>query len=510
MECKMASLTQSVQSADHDKTDKVGNVKSQKEDFKLRNDESVREEGDNLNEATEGGKQMVVDLKVDEGGLAQHEGDRQQDTTTKSFMMSLSNVNEEEVDELQRGASEASIDDFSGTLESAIKDNPYPGSSSSLRSTGMTTMVQPSGNSIRRARVGGGLGSSLVQVGGNNHGGTNSSSWQRSSVQQVHLPGGNWRRGSVFDIGQGSQHHHAPTREHNNRGVQHHQAAAQHGSLIFDSDPRRRGSSLLAFRPNRHHNHDNNNNKKKVKNGTEVTNGSDDDDSSDDDEEDTTITANPSTSSIGSLLMDTYSLMYIYPICSAPHLYALFFFAFQFVVYALLLTSLLDLENYSSNVLHVPSSVSNGMRVAQGCAILIAVVNSVDVMVSLNNLLRTPDLIIVVNDYDDDDDDDELNEVSRGLLDNNITGGESRHGSSGGGGASRHNSNELLGMQRGLAHGRSDISMRVQPLEVPCTAYPAGFKFKLANVLRGIEGSLSVMASFILIVQSSEIVAMFE
>ena len=83
-------------------------------------------------------------------------------------------------------------------------------------------------------------------------------------------------------------------------------------------------------------------------------------------------------------------------------------------------------------------------------------------------------------------------------------------GGGGGGGASRHNSSELLGIQRGLAHGRSDISMRLKPLEVPCTAYPAGFKFKLANVLRGIEGSLSVMASFILIVQSSEIVAMFE
>ena len=89
-------------------------------------------------------------------------------------------------------------------------------------------------------------------------------------------------------------------------------------------------------------------------------------------------------------------------------------------------------------------------------------------------------------------------------------GGGSRHSSSGEGGASRHNSNELLGIQRGLAHERSDVSMRVKPLEVPCTAYPAGFKFKLANVLRGIEGSLSVMASFILIVQSSEIVAMFE
>ena len=91
----MASSTQSVQSADHDK--------------------SEREKGDNLNEA-EWGKQMVVDLNVDEGGLlAQHEGDQQQDTTTtttatatKSFRMSLSNVIEEEEvydeqDELQRG-----------------------------------------------------------------------------------------------------------------------------------------------------------------------------------------------------------------------------------------------------------------------------------------------------------------------------------------------------------------------------------------------------------------------
>ena len=121
----MASLSKSVQSKDHDKLDRVSNVKLQKEDFKLRNDESEREEGDNLNE----GGQKLVD-QVDEGGQAQHEGGQQQDTTTnnnnnnnnnlspssrpKSFMMSLSNVNEEEVqdEDLQRGASEATIDDF--------------------------------------------------------------------------------------------------------------------------------------------------------------------------------------------------------------------------------------------------------------------------------------------------------------------------------------------------------------------------------------------------------------
>lgn len=81
---KMASLTQSVQSKDHDKLDKVSNVKLQKEDFKLRNDESEREgeEGDNL---TEGG-QKLDDNQVDEVGQAQHEGEQQQyqqqDTTT--------------------------------------------------------------------------------------------------------------------------------------------------------------------------------------------------------------------------------------------------------------------------------------------------------------------------------------------------------------------------------------------------------------------------------------------
>ena len=456
--------------------------------------------------------------------------------------MSLSNVDEdgplEDVDEdepledgLYRETSEASIEDFSGTLESIIDDNPYPGGSGSRT---VITMVQPElHGSVRRSSRFGGLGSSLVGGGYHNHPIT------PSHNHHVHVQGGgnggNWRRGSLFDIGHGSQHappppsHNLPRRGslfdggHGSR-VQ----RAQRGSLIFDSDPRRRGS-LLAFRPRTAqipatnitaalHHHDNNKKKKHYEaNGTEITDESDEDEDEEECSVSSTITANPS-SSIGSLLMDTYSLMYIYPVCSAPYLYALFLFTFQFLVYALLLSSLLDMEN-TSNILHVPSSVSNGMRIAQGCAILIAVVNSVDVMVALNNLLRVPNAIIVVNDYDygDNNNDDELNEATRGLLDNSRTveggGGGSRHSSSGeggGGGASRHNSSELLGIQRGLAHGRSDISMRLKPLEVPCTAYPAGFKFKLANVLRGIEGSLSVMASFILIVQSSEIVAMFE
>ena len=104
-----------------------------------------------------------------------------------------------------------------------------------------------------------------------------------------------------------------------------------------------------------------------------------------------TVPGDHSDLSVGCLLKDTYSFLYVYSACppSAPFFYALTLFSFQALVYGLLLTSLVDVRN-PSNPLGVPPSVSMEMRIAQGCAILIAVFNSVDIMVAMNNLLRAP------------------------------------------------------------------------------------------------------------------------
>jgi len=185
---------------------------------------------------------------------------------------------------------------------------------------------------------------------------------------------------------------------------------------------------------------------------------------------------------IGSLLKDTYSFIYVYPVCSAPTIYAVFLFLFQSLVYALLLSSLIDINN-PNNILHVPPSVSIQMRIAQGCAILIAVVNSVDIMVAMNNLLRVPTAIIVIDNNGDDE--------SQGLINTH--------------GPSIHNATELSSIQYGIGHARSNISGTIHTSQ----SFEAGFKFKIANMMRLVEGILSVGSSFILIVRSDDVIEMF-
>ena len=141
-------------------------------------------------------------------------------------------------------------------------------------------------------------------------------------------------------------------------------------------------------------NHDPPNAHKKNEARTEVTDSDDEEDGNNGSPSITNNShhANFSNLSIGSLLKDTYSFIYIYPACplpSTPFLYALLLFTFQSLVYALLLSSLIDVNN-PNNPLHVPPVVSLQMRIAQACAILIAVFNSVDIMVAMNNLLRAP------------------------------------------------------------------------------------------------------------------------
>jgi len=211
----------------------------------------------------------------------------------------------------------------------------------------------------------------------------------------------------------------------------------------------------------------------KKQESTEIT------DSDNDDESRSSIVRGRNV--IGSLLKDTYSFIYVYPVCSAPTIYAAFLFIFQSLVYALLLSSLIDINN-PNNILHVPPSVSIEMRIAQGCAILIAVVNSVDIMVAMNNLLRVPTAIIVIDNNGDDE--------SQGLINTH--------------GPSIHNATELSSIQHGIGHARSNISGTIQT-----QSFKAGFKFKIANMMRLVEGILSVASSFILIVRSNGIIELF-
>lgn len=178
--------------------------------------------------------------------------------------------------------------------------------------------------------------------------------------------------------------------------------------------------------------------------------------------------ANPSTHlfSVGSLLKDTYSFMYVYPIPSTPFLYGLILFLFQGLVYALLLSSLIDISN-PGNMLHIPTTATTTMRIAQGCAIIIAVFNSVDVMVALNNLLRMPSRIVAMSGSGED-----VGLLAEGHI-------------------ARSN---VSSAQRSADGGQS---------------FAVGAQFKFANALRLIEGCAAVTASFILIVRSDDIIEMF-
>ena len=70
--------------------------------------------------------------------------------------------------------------------------------------------------------------------------------------------------------------------------------------------------------------------------------------------------------STGSMLKDTYTLMYVYRACSptGPFLLGFFVFLFQMLVYALLLSTLIDTT--TNPLSKVPVSVSWQMRIAQG------------------------------------------------------------------------------------------------------------------------------------------------
>jgi len=274
---------------------------------------------------------------------------------------------------------------------------------------------------------------------------------------------------------------------------------------------------------------------------TEITEG-DCEDSEDDDDGMMPQQRAPSSmiSSAGSLLRDTYSFIYVYPACrSSPFFYAILLFAFQSSVYALLLGSLVDVDA-PRNVLGAAIGVSARMRIAQGCAILVAVFNGVDLMVAMNNLLRTPAAIIVIDGNGSvneeeargllngpsgvGDDDGILNspggrrallsttgmasslDVPRmsfavpGVGDEDDVAGEtelSRRGVEFSGTATNH---------AGVGHDGRRYRQRRRRRT---SSFPAGARFRFANVLRLIEGCLAVATSFILIVQSRDVIELF-
>ena len=204
------------------------------------------------------------------------------------------------------------------------------------------------------------------------------------------------------------------------------------------------------------------------------------------------------STSMGSMLKDTYSFLYIYPACppSAPFVYALFLFSFQGLVYSVLLSSLIDVNN-PYNPLHVPPVVSGQMRIAQACAIFIAVVSSVDIMVAMNNLLRPPNAIVAIDDLDE----------VHGLLVPYFSRSGGNNSSSG---------VPLSPSPSSSTHYKTELSSRH---EIPSSntyghrptgpSFHVGLRYKVANVLRLIEGCLAVAASFILIVQSTGVIELF-
>jgi len=175
--------------------------------------------------------------------------------------------------------------------------------------------------------------------------------------------------------------------------------------------------------------------------------------------------SNPSSYSYstGSMLKDTYTLMYVYRACppTGPWTLGFIVFLFQMLSYGLLLSTLIDTTN-PSNPLSVTVSVSWQMRIAQACSLLIAVVNSVDIVVALNNLLRVPSAIVKADEPGVD-----YTQSHAGELSHVTRSGDNIHQS-----------------------------------------FPTGMQFKIAVCFRLIEGALAIAASFVLIVQSEELFEM--
>ncbi|KAL7467285.1 hypothetical protein ACHAXS_007529, partial [Conticribra weissflogii] len=172
----------------------------------------------------------------------------------------------------------------------------------------------------------------------------------------------------------------------------------------------------------------------------------------------------------GRLLKDTYSFIYIYKGCpmSYPFAYAMMIFLFQAAIYILLLSSLVDFGS-PYNPLKVPAVASLELRIAQVLALIIAVASAVDIMVAMNNLLRPPDAIVVLDTPMD----------SHRYSPRHIPDGDGSTTTASG----------------STASGPPTIAV--------------GFRFKLGNALRLLEGCFAVATTFILIVQAPNVIELF-
>lgn len=189
---------------------------------------------------------------------------------------------------------------------------------------------------------------------------------------------------------------------------------------------------------------------------------------------------------IGSILKDTYSFLYVYPACppSAPFVFAVGLFVFQALVYCILLASMIDLDD-PYNPIHIPPVASTKLRIAQGIAIPIAVIINFDIMVAMNNLLNPPDEIISMDEYSRSES-SRKNETAAFVADT---------------------SDSTNTKQESTEESKKVTSSQQQNQQQQ--HHPIGISFQVANILRLLEGCLSIATSFLLIVQSAHVIDLF-
>ncbi len=191
---------------------------------------------------------------------------------------------------------------------------------------------------------------------------------------------------------------------------------------------------------------------------------------------------------IGSILKDTYSFLYVYPTCppSAPFVFAVGLFLFQAFVYCILLASMIDLDD-PYNPIHIPPVASTKLRIAQGVAIPIAVIINFDIMVAMNNLLNPPDEIISMDEYSRSESSrkSETSVFAAATDSTTIKDGTT---------------DDISKVTSSQAHKEQQQHQQHHPI---------GISFQVANILRLLEGCLSIATSFLLIVQSANVIDLF-
>jgi len=157
---------------------------------------------------------------------------------------------------------------------------------------------------------------------------------------------------------------------------------------------------------------------------------------------------------------------------------------FQALVYCTLLASMIDLDD-PYNPIHIPPVASTKLRIAQGIAIPIAVIINFDIMVAMNNLLNPPDEIISMDEYSRSES-SRKNETAAFVADTSD---------------STNTKQELSDEGKRVASSQKQNQQQQN--------HPIGMSFQVANILRLLEGCLSIVTSFLLIVQSANVIDLF-